>query len=678
MNKRIFLLVVILILNSIFPFGMAGTDSDEPRIVIIYPEEIQVMRAGEKNVLSIEVRNESSHTTLDMTMKIAGEHPFRSDVNNFIKQVYTLNSYKNTKVDFNVEISPTAKAKLYEFDVEFAYKNVYGNAFSEVRKMYIKVENDNKEPILGVYSAETSYDKVTPGVEDAIKLKFINTGTMSAKDVNVKISGFGLENLMLNKDVDTKKLTEIKAGETQFLYYNIICAPKAKTGVYPYKLNLEYIDEYGGTYKKEFEIYISVEGNDTSGAKLTIQNIKVPDVIVPKQPFEVTLELVNEGNVLLEKAEAGIEYPTDFTSQGTSKKVVKNLKPGAKSIVTFLLMAKSDAKSDSYSGYINVKFLADGDSEENAQTIQEYVGLVVDGSSGSTKPKLIIENYEYGGEHVLAGESYDLKLFIKNTSTSSDTKNIKVTLTSEENVFTPMDSSNSFFITKIGAGEIYEHNIQLKTKIDAAVKIYPLAIKMVYEDGKGNAYDAQEKPFEESESLSIAVAQPVRLETAELIIPFENYVGQPFYIEQEFYNMGKSIMYNTMVKLEGPESSSSSYFVGNFEAGRSEYYSAEAIANEEGTFEGKLIYTFEDALGNVSIHEVPFSYTVVAAPVFDEYGNMNGGMGEEFPMEEPPSSSPVSKIIIGVVALLLLVGVFIFRKKRKKRKLAMELEALDE
>ncbi len=677
MNKRIFLLVVIFIINSIIPFGMAlGTD--EPNIVIIYPDEIQVIKGGEKTVLGIELRNESSNTIMDMTVNIEGEHPFRSDVNTLLQQVYSLNPYKNTKVEFNVEVSPTAESKLYEFDVKFDFKNVYGTQYTKIRKMFIKVENDNKEPILGVYSAETSFENVTPGIEDAIKLKFINTGTISAKDVKVKISGFGLENLMLNKDVDTKIIEEIKSNETQFMYFNVICAPKAKTGVYPYKLNMEYIDEYGGTYKKEFEIYVSVEGNDTSGAELTIKNIKVPDVIVPKEPFEVTLELVNEGNVLLEKAEAGIEYPTEFTSQGTSKKVVKNLKPGAKSIVTFNMMAKSDTKSDSYSGYINVKYLADGDSEDNSQTIQEYVGLVVDGSSGSTKPKLIIENYEYGGENVLAGEPYELKMYIKNTSTSSDTKNIKVTLSSEENVFTPVDSSSSFFIPKIAAGEVYEHKIQLKTKVDAAVKIYPLTIKMAYEDGKGNAYDAQEKPFEESEALSIAVAQPVRLETAELIVPFENYVGQPFYIEQEFYNMGKATMYNTMVKLEGPESSGSSYFVGNFEAGRSEYYSAEAIPTEEGTFEGKLVYTFEDALGNVSTHEEPFSYTVVAAPVFDEYGDMSGNMGEEFPVEEPKAGLPVAKIVIGVIALVVVVGGILFRRKRKKKKLQMELEALDE
>lgn len=676
MKKSVLLLIIAVLVNIMMPVSLAVT-GDQPMIAIIYDEEIPVMKAGEKGVLTVEFRNESTHTAEDIDVQISGEHPFRSDVNVLLKKVYSLNPHKNAVVEFNVEISPIAKPKLYEFDVVFTYNNVYGTSYTETRKMYLKVENDNKEPTLGVFITNDVDKPIEPGTQEAIGLKFMNTGTVSAQDINVKITGFGLENLILNKDVDTKKIVEIEPNGTQFIYFNVICAPKAKTGVYPYKLEVNYVDDYGGEYKSEYEVYVSVEGKDTSGAELTLDNIKVPEVIVPKEPFEVTLEVVNDGNIMLEKTEVGIEYPTEFTSQGTSKKVIKNLKPGAKSIVSFYLMAKSDTKSDSYSGYINVKYLADGDKEENAQTLQEYVGLVVDGSSGSTKPKLIIENYDYGGENVLAGEPYDLKLYIKNTSVASDTKNIKVTLSSEENVFTPIDSSSSFFITKIASGEVYEHTIQLKTKVDAAVKIYPLTVKMEYEDGKGNAYDAQEKPFEESEALSIAVAQPVRLETAEIIVPQETYLGEPFYIEQEFYNMGKSTMYNMMVKLEGPQSNESSYFVGNFESGRSEYFSAQAFAQEEGSFEGKLIYSFEDALGNKSSQEVPFSYTVIPAPVYDDFGDMNGEMPGDFPMEEPQASNK-PKIIGAVVAVLAVVGGVLFMKRRKKRKLEKELEEMDE
>ncbi len=676
MKKSALLLITFLLLNILMPVGMA--DIYEPIIVIDYNEEINVFNAGEKGILSVPIVNNSPNLANNIEVRIAGDHPFRGDVNALKVQINNLNPYRKTDVKFNVEINPLAKGKVYEFDVVFSYTNYSGTQYSETQKMYVKINSTNKEPVIGVFMAETMSDSIKPGVEDAIRLKVMNSGTVDAKDVVVKIAGFGIENLMLNRDVDTKKISTINAGENEFMYFNVTCAPKAKSGIYPYALKISYIDEFGGTYEKNLEVYIHVEGNDTSSANISIENIKVPEKIAPNQAFEITCDVVNDGSILLDTAEVSIEYPSDFISVANSKKVFKKMKPGESQPMTFKIMAKSGTNSDSYSGYITVKYVADGDTADKAQTIQEYVGLIVDGTSGSSKPKLIIENYEYGGEHVLAGEPYTLKLFIKNTSTSNDTRNIKVTLTSEDNVFTPIDSSSSFFINEIKAGEVYEHNIELKTKIDSSVKIYSLTVKMQYEDGKGNAYDAQENPYEESEALSIAVAQPVRLETAELIVPFETYVGQPFYIEQEFYNMGKATMYNMMVKLEGPQSNEGSYFVGNFEAGRSEYYSAQAFPMEEGAFEGKLVYTFEDALGNVSTQEEPFSYNVMAAPDYGQEGDMNGGMYEEFPMEEPTNSSPIAKIISGIVVVIVIIAAIIFMKKRKKRKLEMELEALDE
>ncbi|MDW7661025.1 MAG: hypothetical protein SCL54_06275, partial [Bacillota bacterium] len=255
------------------------------------------------------------------------------------------------------------------------------------------------------------------------------------------------------------------------------------------------------------------------------------------------------------------------------------------------------------------------------------------------------------------------------------TRNIKVTLSSEENVFTPVDSSSSFFVSNIGPNQVAKHTISLKTKIDANVKIYALTTKMEYEDSSGNAYDQNNNPFEETEVLSVAVAQPVRLETSELVLPFEIYSGQPFYIEQEFYNMGKSTMYNMMVKLEGVQTNEGSYFVGNFEAGSSDYFSAQIFAQEMGLFEGKLVYSFEDALGNISTVEKDFSYSVIEAPVFD--GEFPGGpIDPGMPMEEPSNNGWV-KYAIGAAILFAIVLFFILRSRKKKR-LAKELEALDE
>jgi hypothetical protein len=238
-----------------------------------------------------------------------------------------------------------------------------------------------------------------------------------------------------------------------------------------------------------------------------------------------------------------------------------------------------------------------------------------------------------------------------------------------------VDSSSSFFINRIAPGEVYTHTIYLKTNIDANVKIYTVTAKMEYEDSKGNAYDENNQPYSESEVLSVAVSQPVRLETADPIIPFEIYAGQPFYVEQEFYNMGKSTMYNMMVKLEGVETTEGNYFVGNFESGKSDYFSAQCFAYEVGSFEGKLIYTFEDALGTISTVEVPLNYNVMEMPVYPD-GPGGFPTEPEMPIEEPSGLKPWQIGLIALAALVVLGLVVRKIKSAKKRKL--ELEDLDE
>jgi hypothetical protein len=248
---------------------------------------------------------------------------------------------------------------------------------------------------------------------------------------------------------------------------------------------------------------------------------------------------------------------------------------------------------------------------------------------------------------------------------------------SDDGVFSPVDSSSSFFINNIEREGTVEKLLKFKTKTDASVKVYNLILTMEYEDGEGNAYDSQEQAYKEEEKLGIQVSQPVRLETAEPVLPMEAYAGSPADIELEFYNMGKSTMYNMMVKLEGNfQVQGSNYFVGNFESGRSEYFSATMIPEEEGEATGKIIFEFEDALGNIEKVEKEISYFVMADGAGEEFDqNMEFPEGEfnEDGFEEPGEDSKNKVIGFGVAAVILVAGGIIFYKKRKSKKLLEDM-----
>jgi len=676
LKKRIFPIIMIMaILLNGFSFGLA--DPYKPVLGVVADEELQIVKAGEKSEYRVKIKNAGYVVAQSIRVTLQGTHPFRSDIANLSQTTSYLNPNDTKEFIFNVTTSPTAESKIYEFNVLIEYSNFEETSYTATEKVYVKVSNDNIEPLLGVYSFQTGLDELVANTPDSLVLKIRNSGTISAKDIRITISGFSNQGVILYKDVDTKTLKELKSKATENIFFNIIPGNDAVKGTFPLNVKITYIDDVGTQYTKESVAYVKLAGKDAVSATLAIYDVKAPVSVKAGENYEVTFTAKNEGNTTIGTADLTYDYPEMFIAKSASKVVLKNLAPGASQTVTFKMMAKADTPTENYHTYIKATYVPVGGSSETADTIQEYVGIYVEGTTedAGSKPKLIIDNYEYGGDYAFAGQDYPLTLFIKNTSSSEGTKNIKVTLTSEDNVFTPVDSSSSFFIASIGPGQVYEHTIYLKTKIDASVKIYTITAKMQYEDSEGNAYDANKTPYEESEVLSVAVAQPVRLETADIIVPFEIYSGQPFYIEQEFYNMGKSTMYNMMVKLEGVETNEGSYFVGNFEAGKSEYFSAQAFAYEVGSFEGKLVYTFEDALGTVSTLEKPFSYTVMEMPVVDP-GDGGFPVDPGLPVEEEKGIEPW-KIAIAAGAVLLVAG-FIFRKIRKAKKLKKELEELDE
>ena len=659
-------------------FSFAAYDPLKPVLGVVASDEIQVIKVGEKSEYKISIKNQSSTAATNVKVTIQGNHPFRSDVSGLTKTFMYLNPNTTTELVYTVTPSPLAESKIYEFDVLLEYSNFEDGAYSETQKVYVKIENSAIEPILGIYEYNFGEKPLEAGVPVSLALKIRNTGTLKAKDVKVSLSGFSNEGVVLSNETDTKTFTELNNKETKLIYFNIVAGKDAKEGTFPLNVVITYIDDLGNTYKKESIVYVTLAGKAAVNSDLIIKNVKYPTSVNANSTFEVSFLVENTGTAEITSADVSYQYPESFISKAASKVVVKNLKPGATQMITFKLMPKAETTTENYHTYINVSYVAKGAPVETPQTAQEYVGIYVIGKAEEgegSKPKLIIDHYDYGGDYVYAGQDYPLTIRIKNTSQVEGTRNIKVTLTSEENVFTPVDSSSSFFIQSVGPGQVYEHTVYLKTKIDANVKIYTLTAKMQYEDSKGNAYDANKTPYEESEVLSVAVAQPVRLETADVIIPFEIYAGQPFYIEQEFYNMGKSTMFNMMVKLEGVETNEGSYFVGNFEAGKSEYFSAQVTPFEIGTFEGKLVYTFEDALGSVSTVEQPFSYTVIEMPTWDD-GNGGIPIDPGLPVE-PEKKIELWKIIVGALLGLAVVA-FIVRKILKAKKRKKELEDLDE
>jgi hypothetical protein len=243
-------------------------------------------------------------------------------------------------------------------------------------------------------------------------------------------------------------------------------------------------------------------------------------------------------------------------------------------------------------------------------------------------------------------------------------------------MFTPVDMASSFFIERIGRQETVNKVIKIKTKPDAQVKGYGLTITFEYEDGKGNAYDIQENPFKEEELITISVSQPIRLETGDVEVPGDAYVGSQANISCEFYNLGKSTMYNMIVKVEGDfDAGGTSYFVGNMEAGRNDYYDASITPTQAGETIGKILFTFEDPSGNKTVEEKEFTIYVQGegGEISGEFPSgefeMNGEFSEGVNPNGDKNAGPVQPYkhgkAMGVGILVFVAVLFIFVRQSK-------------
>lgn len=292
------------------------------------------------------------------------------------------------------------------------------------------------------------------------------------------------------------------------------------------------------------------------------------------------------------------------------------------------------------------------------------------GGEGSTlTPQVIIENYSYGEEtSVVGGSTFTLTMTLRNTSATTAIENVKMVVSSAADettggVFTPANSSNSFYIDRVAPGGTFTESIDLTVKADASPKSYGVDIALDFQAKEGSNY----QDLKSTETITIPVTQPDRFEVEDVQISDYNYVGDSIYCSVSYVNMGKNPIYNLTISVEGTgfTTAEPSAYIGNVEAGSGDYYEPSLTADVAGPVEGKIILTYEDAAGNQSTVERPFSTTVQ---------EMTVDPGIDMPVEpvvEETGLPLAGKIAIGagagVVVIVVVVVVLKLRKKRRRK-----------
>ncbi len=701
------LLMSILVVQMVFgsAFSAFAKDEDDvnpsdavPEIVLLNGPVYEV-KAGMVNEVEITIKNASSYTTKNVvvqpTISDTSDNPFKISFKDGSNKFSSIAPRSEKTVTMLVEVDSTAATKTYSMSLKYTFFNSFTNKFSGSDNIYLKVQNVNAEPNFAIENYKVSPENVAAGATATLSATLRNIGPINMNDVNISLDGLDPAGVSI-VGVSNKRYNKVDAGTQVDFSFQIVTNSGMDSGSYPVTVHMTYKDDGGKEYTLDQKYYVNV-GGSSSGAKPTVEikNMAEPSgTFGVNSNFSVKFDLFNNGkatakNIKITATPAGGEDAV--VPKSASIQTLNELAAGGSKSFEFVFAATAASKSQNYPIEFSVEY-EDGTKKEgvnNVITFKQYAGVNVsnpegdavgpDGKKVTSKPKIIVSNYVCDPIIVMAGEEFDLTMTFLNTHPEKNVKNVKMFLTlSEEtssdtektgNIFTPVDSSNTFYFDAIPSKGTVNKKLRLYTVPDAQPKTYTLTVNFEYEDESGNEYTA-------TELLGINVAQPTKLETSQIALPTSVEAGMPVNLSFELYNTGKVTLNNLMIKLEGDiDTQNKSTYLGNFESGNNEYFDGTFMIYNEGETTVSVILSYDDPSGEHIENKQDFTIMVTAPAPMEEMDpsmmdpGMNGG-----------ANTGILKKIgigVGVVIVVAVIGGIVW-KKRKAKKEEEFLKAEDE
>lgn len=600
---------------------------------------------------------------------------------------YIVNAFGGREVEVRVRIPQSAEAGTYKISVT-GKTRIDGEVVKVSGEAYVRVNGGSKNKAqLKINRVDVLPEaNVVPGSYVAFGYEIENISDVLAKNVELNISGLAAAGLSVRGGTTTQKVKAIEAGKKIYLYYEMNVAKTAKFGSYEIKTDLSYESEFNKEpIKEETTAFINIGGDASQDSQLIIQDLKFPSATLGvNKTFDVSFKIRNQGQSIAKRirASAKSDDPSGVVSRTVSDILVRDLAPGEEETVSYKFFTTKGGSTKNYPINIKIEYLDDFTEGKEPKTVEQIVGVflnnpenVGDGKDAKkSTPKLIIDRYEFEPKLPLAGNEFEMNLSFYNTNAKKAVKNIKIDLTSQDtsksdsntagsSVFTPVDSSNTFYIGRIAPSGKVEKTIKMFVVPDATAKTYNITANFEYEDDENNEYKS-------SENIGVPVYQESKLDIDPINYQTNAMVGDNIPITANFYNTGKVTLYNFKVTLTADNATvnNGTYYIGNFNSGGQDVYEGSIMPNEAGEIKGKLKFTYEDSTGEVKEKEEDINITVEEAPPVDP--NMgpdgmplpDGAMGDTPWYKKPLFYIPVALVILGAI------GFVVFKKLKNKKK----------
>lgn len=602
---------------------------------------------------------------------------------------YITNTYGGRgDVELRVRIPQSAEAGTYKVSVT-GKARINGETVKVYGEAYVRVNGGSQNKAqLKINRVDVLPEaNIVPGSYVALGYEIENISDVLAKNIDLNISLPAEAGLSVRGGTTTQKVKAIEPGKKTYVYYEMNVGKTAKFGSYEIKTSLSYESEFNKeAIKEETSAFINIGGDASQNSQLIIQDLKFPAATLGvNKTFDVSFKIRNQGQSVAKsiRASAKSDDPSGVVSRTVSDILVRDLAPGEEETVSYKFFTTKGGSTKNYPINIKIEYLDDFTDSKEPKTVEQIVGVFLnnpenigDGKDAKkSTPKLIIDRYEFTPKLPLAGNEFEMNLSFYNTNAKKAVKNIKIDLTSQDttdnnsntsgsSVFTPVDSSNTFYIGRIAPNGKVEKTIKMFVVPDATAKTYTITANFEYEDDENNEYKS-------SENIGVPVYQESKLDIDPINYQTNAFVGDNIPITANFYNTGKVTLYNFKVTLTSDNATinNGTYYIGNFNSGGQDIYEGSIMPNEPGEIKAQLKFSYEDSTGEVKEQVEDINITVDEAPPMDpDLGPdgmpmPDGNMAVDVPWyKNPIFYIPTALVLLGAIAFV------IFKKIKNKNK----------
>ena len=682
--------------------GSGGQKAPQkPLIMVVDPLSAEI-DAGSSKTLSITIKNLATDSAKNILTTVSSETngitAAFEGTDNYRSQLGNKASYK-AKLVINVDSS--VESGYYALKFSHSYLNTDNGEIPATSSIIqIKVNNTASSGTVVIENISSGASSIKAGADFSLEGVLNNKSNIDVSNVQVSIDGLDSSKIFIKNSINSVSYPFIIKNGSQNFAFKLSANDKLKSGSYPLTLKLSYNDGGKEPQTKEYTYYVTVgDGGSSEGSssEVYIESISTPNATIGVgQNFTMTAVVKNTSAAAAKniKITAKPEGEGAIVPKSAAILQINNLNSGESQNLSFTFAPTAASKTQNYVIGFTLEYetgkIKDDDTKE-VISFTQYQGVNVSNPEGDKKdeekdektsvPKIIVKAYQSDPVIVKAGQEFDLSMTFLNTNAQKPIKNIKAYLTVDEgtekkgSVFSPVNSSNTFYIDQMAPKGEVTKNLRFYTIPDASPKTYTINVNFEYEDMENNEYKT-------TEIVGISVKQVTKLDVSEFVIDETGFVGQPIYLNFEMYNTGKVTLSNLMIKVEGNfDANQKSTYYGSFNPSSTEYYDNTLIPTEAGSQTGKIVISYEDDAGEKVEEVKEFNIEIMESAPMEEGMGMMIDPETGFPLDpetglpiDPATGLPIKKgggiikyVAIGAVVLAAAAGgAVLYRRKKKK------------